>query len=75
MATAFNKPAICPIFIGHTTDLATLNQLIDQVKGGGGHVALLSGEAGIDKSRLVAEVKTDASSHDFWLVLSHGSCH
>ena len=75
MATAFNKPAVCPILIGRTTDLANLHQLIDQVKAGRGQVALLSGGAGIGKSRLVTEVKTDASSHDFWLLLSHGSCH
>jgi len=72
MATAFNKPAVCPSLIGRTTDLATLHQLIDQVKGGRGHVALLSGEAGIGKSRLVTGVKTEASSHDLWLL--QGSC-
>ena len=72
MATLFNKPAICPILLGRTTDLATLHQLIDQLKGGREQVALLSGEAGIGKSRLVTEVKNEASSHDFWLM--QGSC-
>jgi hypothetical protein len=68
MATAFNKTAICPIFIGRTTDLATLHQLIEQVKGGRGHVALLSVAAG-DRgllSRLLAVARQ---------LLSHGSCH
>ena len=72
MTTAFNTPAVCPILIGRTTDLATLHQLIDQAKGGRGHVALLSGEAGIGKSRLVAEAKTYAATHNFLLL--QGNC-
>src|SRR5215467_2598262 len=71
MATAFNKPAVCPILIGRTTDLATLHQLIDQVKGGRGHVALLSGEAGIGKTRLVTEAKTYAATHHILLLQGH----
>ena len=65
MATLFNKPAICPILIGRTTDLATLHQLIDQAKGGRGQVALIGGEAGIGRSRLAAEAKTYAATQTF----------
>ncbi len=72
MTTAFNKPALCPILIGRTTDLATLHQLIDQAKGGRGYVALLSGEAGIGKSRLVTEAKTYAANQNFLLL--QGNC-
>lgn len=72
MATAFNKSAVCPTFIGRTTDLAILHQLIEQAKGGRGHVALISGEAGIGKSRLVAEAKTYAATHHFLLL--QGNC-
>src|SRR5215469_644717 len=72
METLFGTPISCPILIGRTTDLATLHQLIDQAKGGRGHVALLSGEAGIGKSRLVAEAKTYAATHNFLLL--QGNC-
>ena len=72
MAIAFNKPLICPVLIGRTTELAALRLLMDRAKSGQGQVALLSGEAGIGKSRLVAEVKTYAASHDFLLL--QGSC-
>ena len=72
MAKAFNKPLVCPVLIGRGRDLASLRLLARRAKSGQGHVALLSGEAGIGKSRLVAEVKTEASSHDFWLL--QGSC-
>ena len=57
---ALNKPAICPVVIGRTSDLTALHALIDQVKSGKGQngqkgrAALISGEAGIGKSRLTA---------------------
>jgi DNA-binding CsgD family transcriptional regulator len=58
--------------IGRTDDLATLHRLVDRAGEGRGGVVLVSGEAGIGKSRLVAEVKAEALAHDFWLV--QGSC-
>ncbi len=72
MAIAFNKPLVCPVLIGRTTELASLRMLMDRAKSGEGQVALISGEAGIGKSRLVTEVKTYAASHDFLLL--QGSC-
>jgi predicted ATPase len=63
---------VCPVVIGRAPELALLRLLVDQAKCGQGHVALLSGEAGIGKSRLVAEVKTYAGSQDFRLL--QGSC-
>jgi len=62
----------CPTLIGRTDDLATLHRLVDLAGEGRGGVVLVSGEAGIGKSRLVAEVKAEALAHDFWLV--QGSC-
>ncbi len=72
MAIAFNKPLVCPVLIGRTDELAALHLLMDRAKSGEGQVALISGEAGIGKSRLVAEVKTYAVAHDFLLL--QGSC-
>src|SRR5215470_8829140 len=72
MAIAFNKPLVCPVVIGRGHDLASLRLLVDRAKSGQGYVALLSGEAGIGKSRLLAEVKTEAVSRDF--LLMQGSC-
>ena len=72
---ALNKPAICPIVIGRAADLTALHTLVDQVKNGKeqkGQVVLISGEAGIGKSRLVTEAKTYAASQDF--LLFQGNC-
>ena len=72
MDRAVNRPLLCPELIGRTTELATLGLLLEQAKVGRGHLALLAGEAGIGKSRLVTEVKTTAAARGF-LVLQ-GAC-
>lgn len=66
------KPTRSPVLIGRKAEVASLHALIDQVAQGNGQAVLLSGEAGIGKSRLAAEVKTEAHAHGF-LVLQ-GSC-
>ena len=65
-------PIICPTLIGRASQLATLHLLVEQAKRGEGHVVLISGEAGIGKSRLVAEAKTYAMTQGFLLL--QGNC-
>ncbi len=72
MALSRNKPIVCPVLIGRAADLTALHVLIDQAKRGEGQVALISGEAGIGKSRLVAETKTYAANQGFLLL--QGNC-
>ncbi len=72
MAVSFNKPVVCPVLIDRVNDLAALYGLIGQARSGKGQVALLSGEAGIGKSRLVAETKAYAAARDFLLL--QGNC-
>jgi predicted ATPase len=71
MKPRLDLPIICPVLIGRTTDLATLFQLINRAKSGKGGFALLSGEAGIGKSRLVAELKTEAVAQGFQSLQGH----
>ena len=72
MTTPFNASVVCPMLIGRTAELAAFHLLLEQAKSGSGHVALLSGEAGVGKSRLVAEVKTSAAGQGFLLL--QGNC-
>jgi DNA-binding CsgD family transcriptional regulator/tetratricopeptide (TPR) repeat protein len=72
MTTGLNKPIVCPVLIGRSGDLAALHILIDQAKRGMGQVALVSGEAGIGKSRLIGEGKTYALAQGFRLL--QGNC-
>ena len=65
-------PIICPTLVGRANQLTTLHLLVEQAKQGEGHVVLISGEAGIGKSRLVAEAKTYAMAQGFLLL--QGNC-
>ncbi len=56
-----DKSVICPVFIGRENDLQLLDRLIMQSGDKSGQIALISGEAGIGKSRLVKETKARVS--------------
>src|SRR5829696_4650486 len=56
----FDKSVLCPVLIGREHDLRSLDHLMAQSQEGRGQVALISGEAGIGKSRLVREAKARA---------------
>src|SRR5205807_9202736 len=60
------------IVVGRTSELTALRLLIDRSRSGQGQVVLVCGEAGIGKSRLVAEAKAYAAAQDFLLL--QGSC-
>ena len=72
MEETTRPPMITPHLVGRASQLATLQLLVEQAKGGEEHLVLVSGEAGIGKSRLVAEVKTSATTQGFLLL--QGNC-
>ncbi|HEY6407947.1 MAG TPA: AAA family ATPase [Ktedonobacteraceae bacterium] len=57
MATLFDTSVVCPVLIGRTAYLASFERVVDQVGNGQRQTVLVSGEAGIGKSRLVAEAR------------------
>ncbi len=65
-------PMSVPCLVGRTSQLTTLQLLAEQAKCGKGHLVLISGEAGIGKSRLVAEGKTSITRQGFLLL--QGNC-
>ena len=72
MEARFPSPITCPVVIGRVQELTTLRLLVDRAHSGEAQVALVSGEAGIGKSRLVAEAK--ASAEAFGFLLLEGQC-
>src|SRR5205085_7681628 len=65
MSESVTLPIICPTLVGRAGPLATLQALVEQAKQGVGRVAAIGGDAGIGKSRMVAEVKTYAAGQGF----------
>ncbi len=62
MLEPMTRPILCPVLIGRDAQLAALVRLLDRARAGHGQIALISGEAGIGKSRLVGEVKRHAAA-------------
>ncbi len=56
-------------FVGRERELAALETMLGETAVRGGHMALVSGEPGIGKTRLVAEAATRAAAGG-WLVLA-----
>jgi tetratricopeptide (TPR) repeat protein/DNA-binding CsgD family transcriptional regulator len=72
MTTSSTAPILCPVLIGRTLHLEALKRAIEQAQGGTGQTVLIAGEAGMGKSRLVAEAKTYVTPHS--LRLLQGNC-
>src|SRR5689334_4960490 len=72
MAKFFAQSVICPVLIGRTSALTALDQLIDALATPRSQVLLISGDAGIGKSRLVGEAKTSANARG--AIVLQGAC-
>jgi predicted ATPase len=56
MMAPFPPSLICPVLVSREPQLGALDRLVDLANTGHGHTVLISGEAGVGKSRLAAEV-------------------
>ena len=61
-----------PQFVGRESELKTLREMLKDVQIGEQRVVLISGEAGVGKSRLVEELLGDARVYDFLSLKSAG---
>ena len=57
MSAPFTRSVVCPVLVGRASHLGLLADLLEQARAGTGHSVLLSGEAGVGKSRLAAELR------------------
>jgi DNA-binding CsgD family transcriptional regulator/tetratricopeptide (TPR) repeat protein len=62
--SAIDSPIVCPITVGREAHLQAVERLLDELDAGSGQTLLISGEAGIGKSRLVSETITRATVRD-----------
>ncbi len=59
------KSFLTPVFVGRSEELRQLDNTLSAVQGDAGCCVLVSGEAGIGKSRLIAEIRTRAIRSGF----------
>jgi hypothetical protein len=55
-------------FVGRREELACVRTAMDDARSGAGRFILVSGEAGIGKTRFALEVSSEARAHDFHVV-------
>jgi predicted ATPase len=65
MTVLNEKSVVSPVLIGRVSELQAPHLLVEQTKVGQGQTVLISGEAGVGKSRLVSEVTTYAVMQGF----------
>ena len=59
---------VCPTLVGRDPEVGAVRLLIEQVRGGRGQVALIVGEAGVGKSRLLRAMMDEARSQGFLIM-------
>lgn len=67
-----DQPLASPVLIGRTREVLRLTQALQAARQGTGQCLLIAGEAGIGKSRLLAELERDAADAQFTIL--HGNC-
>src|SRR5262249_30822550 len=72
MTLPLERTVVCPVLIGRAPYVDALERTLEQVRGGAGRTVLIAGEAGIGKTRLVAEARLRAAGRGFLLL--QGNC-
>lgn len=72
MAVPFDRPIVSPVLVGRAPYLDALDRVLGRLREGG-QTLLVAGEAGIGKSRLVAEARSRAARLD--LSVLQGNCY
>ncbi len=73
MSVSAGHSVICPILIGRTAQVATVDRVTASVARGHGQTLLVAGEAGIGKSRLAEAVRIRVTQQEGWQLLK-GHC-
>lgn len=62
MAQIFERPIVCPVLVGRERQVDALAELMSRLSQRAGGVVLISGEAGIGKTRMVTEARSRATA-------------
>src|SRR5688500_4301458 len=66
-----DRPVVCPVLIGRAPHLEALERYLRYVLENRGQTLLVAGEAGVGKSRLVAEARERAEQHGMTVLQGH----
>jgi DNA-binding CsgD family transcriptional regulator len=66
-----DQPVICPVLVGRAPALAALERVVERACAGQGATVLVAGEAGVGKSRLVAEMVARVRTRGFAVLEGH----
>jgi hypothetical protein len=69
------RRAICPIIVGRDDELAWLRDVLDGPAQGLGATVVLSGEAGVGKTRLAREALSSAAARSMTTLVGRGVQH
>ncbi len=72
VALLFDRPLRSPMLIGRATQARALARALDAARGGVGQCVIIHGEAGVGKSRLIAEACADVARDH--VTLLQGNC-
>ena len=67
-----NHDVVCPTLVGREAQIAGIRRILARGREGSGSVALIVGEAGVGKSRLLRAMTEEARSSGFFAL--HGAC-
>ncbi|MFI5274791.1 MAG: ATP-binding protein, partial [Ktedonobacterales bacterium] len=71
MSTPLQTSFICPALVGRESYLVVLPSVLEGVRRGEGATLLVSGEAGIGKSRMLRATREMAQARDFTIIQGH----
>ena len=57
---------VCPTLVGRDVEVDVARTVLDRARGGAGQVALIVGEAGVGKTRLLRAMLDEARSSGFF---------
>jgi len=60
-----NGPLVSPVLVGREPEMALLEQALSAAAGGTGQCLLIAGEAGVGKSRMIAELRASTAARSF----------
>ena len=64
------QPVVCPVLVGRAAAVGALRRAMDAAGSGQGRIVLISGEAGVGKSRVAAVAKVHAAHRGFLVLES-----